>query len=1027
MITSGEEPKTGQEVFATPINHKKIRCVLILGSGAIKIGEAGEFDYSGSQAIKALKEEGIRTILVNPNIATIQTDPNFADAVYSVPVLPEYVEEVIKKELPDGIILGFGGQTALNCGVKLHQLGILDKYGVKVLGTNIRAIELADDRRLFKKTMDEHGIPVPKSEAVHSVEDALKAAEGLGYPAMIRVAYNLGGKGSGVARNPEELKKIVSKGLINSMIHQVLVEEYLGDWKQVEFEVVRDAADNCIAVAMLENVLGMRVHTGDNVVVAPSQTLTNHEYHSIRIAAFDVVRAMGIIGECNVQFAIDSKSEKWRVIEVNSRLSRSSALASKATGYPLAYIAAKLAIGYTLPELKNKVTGITTACFEPALDYIIVKMPRFNFSKFDRVERKLGTCMRSVGEVMAVGCCFEEAIQKAVRMLDVDRDGLVSDEMPLETLEERLQNPTDKIIFDITGALRAGWSPERVAELSKVDPWYIHKIKNIIELEKSIELNLESIRKGKELGFSDSRLAQLLNTTEEEIREFRKQNNIIPAVRQIDTLAAEWPAKTNYLYFTYGGSKLDIDLTSKLKALVLGAGTYRIGSSVEFDWCTMNTVFALKKYVEEVIVLNNNPETVSTDYDMSDKLYLDELSFERVMDLIELEKPHGVVVSVGGQIPNSLALRLARSGVRLLGTDARSIDKAEDRSKFSSLLDKLGISQPPWCTAHSVSEVKEFARIIGYPLLIRPSYVLSGRAMKVVYSDGELEQFLRKAQVKVGTSIVASKFIQGAREVEIDAVSDGENVFIGQIVEHIEDAGVHSGDACMVIPSFSISNEVKSIITEYTSAIAHELHIKGPFNIQFLVKDGKVSVIECNLRSSRSMPFVSKTIGVNLMKLAVKAMFDQDVPFALGLPQAWGVKVPQFSFSRLDGADPSTGVEMRSTGEVACFAEDPESAFYGAWVAAENLIKNNSVYINFNSDVGPVMSQFQKLGYNILDTEDIKDIGLALVSPDNGLYTIRRKAADFNIPLLTDLKTTNFLLKALREHGSVVFQLKQYN
>jgi len=859
-----------------------VRKVIVLGSGPIKIGEAAEFDYSGSQCLKALREEGIETVLVNPNIATIQTDPRLAGKVYLLPVTAEYVEEVIKKERPDGILLGFGGQTALNCGVQLAKRGILEKYDVKVLGTPIKAIEETEDRELFRRAMTRAGIPVPRSMSATSVEEALKISDELGFPVILRVAYTLGGKGSGVAHNRRELKEIVSRALAQSMITQVLVEEYIGKWKEVEYEVMRDSENNCLTVCNMENFDPMGVHTGDSIVVAPSQTLTNREYHLLRSASIKAVQSIGIIGECNIQWALHPRSEEYRAIEINARMSRSSALASKATGYPLAYIAAKLAIGYLLPELINKVTGITTACFEPALDYLVVKIPRWDLRKFRNVDPHLGPQMKSVGEVMAIGRTFEEALQKAVRMLDIGRMGVVGDDdepEPLESLLDALENPTDERLFKVAKAIKMGVPIEKIYELSGIDPWFLYKIRNIVEMEKRLKtLRLsdkeapEVIREAKRLGFSDAQIAKYLGVDEMEVRRFRKRFGIVPVVKQIDTLAAEWPAKTNYLYMTYSGDEDDIKFDShgKKKVIVLGAGVFRIGSSVEFDWSGVNTIWALKRRgIDEAIMVNYNPETVSTDYDISDKLYFEELTFERVLDIYEKEKPLGVIVSVGGQIPNNLALKLSRAKVRLLGTSSRSIDLAEDRSKFSALLDDLGIPQPEWSKLTTIEDAERFAENIGYPVLIRPSYVLSGYAMRVAYNSRELRDYLELAtKVSPEHPVVISKFIEGAKEVEVDGVSDGEDTLIGAIIEHVEQAGVHSGDAVMSIPPLTLSSKVIKKIEDYTRAIARALKIKGPFNIQYLVKNEEVSVIECNLRASRSLPYVSKTRGINLIEVA---------------------------------------------------------------------------------------------------------------------------------------------------------------
>ncbi|MCX8150364.1 MAG: carbamoyl-phosphate synthase (glutamine-hydrolyzing) large subunit [Candidatus Bathyarchaeota archaeon] len=1075
-----------------------IKKVLVLGSGAIKIGEAAEFDYSGSQCIKALREEGIETVLVNPNIATIQTDPRLSGKVYLLPVTPEYVEKVIQKEKPDGILLGFGGQTALNCGIELAKNGILEKYGVKVLGTSIESIENTSDRELFRQVMIKAGVPPLRSKSAHTVKDALAAATEIGYPVIVRVAYTLGGKGAGVAHNDNELKAIVTRGLVQSRITQVLVEEYVGHWKELEYEVMRDYNDNCLIICNMENIDPMGVHTGDSIVVAPSQTLTNREYHLMRSAALKAIRSLGIIGECNIQWALHPKSEEFRVIEVNSRLSRSSALASKVTGYPLAYIAAKLTIGYTLPELINKVTQVTTACFEPALDYITVKIPRWDLQKFKNADRHIGPQMRSVGEVMAIGRCLEEALQKAVRMLDIGKVGLVcnaddSEPEPPEKIKEVLANPTDERLFKIVKALKMGISIEEIYLLSGVDPFFLHKIQNIIDMEAQLRaLQLkestakEIIREAKRLGFSDEQIAICTGTSEPEVRQFRKTTGINPVIKQIDTLAAEWPAKTNYLYLTYGGTEDDIEpKRSNNKVLVLGSGVFRIGSSVEFDWCGVNTIWALKKYgVQEAIMVNYNPETVSTDYDISDKLYFEELTPERILDIYEKENPTGLIASVGGQIPNNLAMKLAHSGIKLLGTAAEDIDAAEDRSKFSELLDKLEIPQPPWSKLASIEGAKLFAEKIGYPVIVRPSYVLSGSAMRVAYDEAALDNFLKlAAKVSRDHPVVISKFVEGAKEVEADGVSDGETCLIGAIIEHVENAGVHSGDATMSIPPQTLSPEVTKKIEDATQKIVKALNIKGPYNIQYLVKDGEVNVIECNLRASRSMPFVSKTRGVNLIELATLAMLGKKFNQVLKtceLPpfRHVAVKVPQFSFMRLSGADPVLGVEMLSTGEVACLGENFADAFSKALQSAEFRMppKNGAVLITVGGDepkrrAVELARAFEEMGFTIYATkhtaEVIRNHGVkvtellkvkeANVNPNNILdylqehkidlvinmpmpnkrtnytevltdgYIIRRQAVEFNVPVIVNLELASTLVKVLKHNnGTTIRSLNDY-
>jgi len=1074
-----------------------IRKVLVLGSGAIKIGEAAEFDYSGSQCLKALREEGIETVLINPNIATIQTDPRLAGKVYLLPVTPEYVEKVIEKERPDGILLGFGGQTALNCGVQLAKKGILEKYNVKVLGTPVRAIEDTEDRELFRQAMIRTDIPIPRSKSATSVQEALEVAKEIGYPVIVRVAYILGGKGSGVAHNESELREIVNRALAQSMISQVLIEEYLGHWKEIEYEVMRDYANNCLTVCNMENIDPMGIHTGDSIVVAPSQTLTNREYHLLRLASIKVIQSLGIVGECNIQWALDPKSEEIRAIEVNARMSRSSALASKATGYPLAYIATKLAIGYMLPELINMVTGVTTACFEPALDYVVVKFPRWDLQKFRNVDRHIGPQMKSVGEVMAIGRCLDEALQKAVRMLDIGKIGLVcnpedDDYEPMETIKDALANPTDERLFKVVKAIKKDIPVEEIYQLSGIDPFFLHKIENIVNMEKKLRsLNLEdddaleTIKDAKRLGFSDEQIAICLKTDEITVRELRKKANIVPVVKQIDTLAAEWPAKTNYLYLTYGGDEDDIDFHSgKSKVMVLGAGVFRIGSSVEFDWCGVNTIWALKKNgVEEAIMVNYNPETVSTDYDMSDKLYFEELTLERILDIHEKENPLGVVASVGGQIPNNLALKLANSGVKLLGTSGQSIDCAEDRSKFSALLDQLGIPQPEWSRLTTTRDVKEFAEKIGYPVLIRPSYVLSGSAMRVAYAEDELENYLKLAtKVSREHPVVISKFIEKAKEVEVDGVSDGKDVLIGAIIEHIENAGVHSGDATMGIPTQTLPNSVLKTMEDYTYRIVKALEIKGPYNIQYLVKNGVTYVIECNLRASRSMPYVSKTRGVNLIELATLAILGKkfrDVRVSeLPSIRHVGVKVPQFSFMRLSGADPVLGVEMLSTGEVACLGENFADALSKALESADFKIPptGGSVLITVGGEelkkkVVPLGKALSKMGFKIYATEhtaetlrkagvnDVSvlhkvrevdknpnivdylqkgkiDLVINIPMPNNAgkysdilkdEYTIRRLAIEFNIPVVTNLELASVLTKVLEQRDRNKFTVRSLN
>ncbi len=953
-----------------------IRKILVLGSGAIKIGEAGEFDYSGAQAIKALREEGIQVVIVNPNIATIQTDTRFVDRVYFLPIRTEFLEKVIERERPDGILLSFGGQTALNAGMDLHEHGILEKYHVKVLGTGVAAIETCDDREKFRALMLKIGVPIPKSRGASSVPEAIQAAGGIGYPVMVRVAYTLGGQGSGVARDSDELAAIVSRGLASSRIGQVLIEEYLGKWKEIEYEVMRDSGDNCAIVCNMENFDPMGIHTGDSIVVAPSQTLTNREYHALRMVSFKIVRALGIIGECNLQFALDPDSEEFRVIELNSRLSRSSALASKATGYPIAYVAAKLGIGYSLAELQNKVTRATTADFEPALDYVTVKIPRWDFQKFRNVSRRIGTQMKSVGEVMAIGRKFEEALQKAVRMLDIGRE--LTEVGDLESDPEKIKHevtyPSDMRLFYIVKGLQAGISTAEIHAISGIEEWFLAKLDGIVRFEEdllSTGVSDDALRTAKRLGYSDSRLGRLLGRHEDQVRTLRKSLGIIPVTKQIDTLAAEWPAVTNYLYLTYNGTEDDISPGPNKKTVVLGSGCYRIGSSVEFDWCCVNMAWALKeKGGGEVIMINYNPETVSTDFDILDKLYFEELTLERVLDIVERESPDGVVVSVGGQIPNNIALKLAANGVRILGTRAEDIDRAEDRSKFSGVLDDLKIPQPPWSRLLSVEQAKKAALTLGYPVLIRPSYVLSGASMEVMNDESELEDYFRTGEVSLDRPVVMSKFFVDTREVDVDAVSDGENVFIGGIVEHVEEAGIHSGDATMSIPSITLSASTKETIRDYTRRIARRLRIRGAFNIQFLCKNGDVYVIECNVRASRSMPYVSKTVGVNLMNLAAGVLLGGTVPNEEAVPKTYSVKSPQFSFMRLEGADPVTSVDMVSTGEVACFGGSFNEAFLKSLLAAGFRLPKDSILLS----TGPPRTKERLLE----SVKKLRDMGFTL-------------------------------------------------
>jgi carbamoyl-phosphate synthase large subunit len=953
----------------------------------------------------------------------------------------ESVTKVIEQEAPDAILLGFGGQTALNCGIQLEDSGVLRKHGVRVLGTQVEGIRLTEDRDLFKQTMLGIGIPVPKSRAVYSLEEARAVVEELGYPVIIRVAFTLGGKGGGVARDARELEVIVEKGLNSSLTHQVLVEEYLGGWKQIEYEIMRDGADNSMIVCNMENMLGMRVHTGDNIVVAPSQTLTNSEYHMLRSASLKAGRRCGIVGECNIQFALDPASERYAAIEINARLSRSSALASKATGYPLAYIATKLALGYTLNELKNKVSGVTSALFEPSLDYLVVKMPRWDTDKFDGGVRRIDTSMKSIGEVMAVGRGFEEAIQKAVRMSNPRYDGVVrgGSVEGLPAAAARLERPTDTILFDLADALRAGLAVEDASAKSEVDRWYVEKLKNITDFHASLErlppgssLDAETLSEAKKLGFSDRQLGALLGTDEDRVRETRLSMGIRPATKVIDTLAAEWPAKTNYLYQTYDGAVDEAPATAKKKVIVLGAGPYRIGSSVEFDWGTMNMAWALKGCgIDEVVVVNCNPETVSTDFDMSDRLYFEELTVERILAIYEREKPLGMVLCVGGQTPNDLAVELERRGVKVLGTSSQSVEAAEDRSKFSALLDRLGIPQPAWGSFRSPSEAAVFCARVGYPVIVRPSHVLSGSAMRVLWDPSELETYVSKAvRMNPNYPVTVSQFLEGAREVEVDAVSDGTNTVIGAIMEHVQDAGIHSGDAIMSIPTVTITNASKEKIRAYTKSIARELRARGPLNVQFLVKGRSVYVIECNLRASRSLPFVCKSTGVNLIDLVAPAVLGGKLKRTTDVetPKRFAVKAPQFSFLQIDGADPRLGVEMRSTGEVACFGDTFPAALALAMAATGRKIptRGDRGVLLLEEQQGPdefadLAGEFDRMGVGIVTVSERDPAGAEAVLSEISqgrvsfllsfnansnreselLHRVRRKAVDLQVQVVT--------------------------
>ena len=944
---------------------ESIKKVLLLGSGALKIGEAGEFDYSGSQALKALREEGVKTVLINPNIATVQTSEGVADQIYFLPVQPYFVERVIEKERPDGILLSFGGQTALNCGVELYQSGVLKKYNVKVLGTPVQAIMDTEDRELFVEKLNEINVKTISSEACENIEQVRKAAATLGYPVIIRAAYALGGLGSGFANNEGELNKLSEKAF--SFSPQVLVEKSLKGWKEIEYEVVRDRYDNCITVCNMENFDPLGIHTGESIVIAPSQTLTNSEYHKLRALSIKIIRHIGIVGECNVQYAFDPVSEDYRVIEVNARLSRSSALASKATGYPLAFVAAKLGMGYGLFELKNSVTKTTSAFFEPALDYVVCKIPRWDLSKFRGVDKELGSSMKSVGEVMAIGRNFEEAIQKGLRMIGQGMHGFVENkELEIPDIDAALREPTDKRVFVISKAMHKGYTVDQIHELTKIDKWFLEKLKHIIDIDEQLKtvnantLDKELLRTAKVYGFTDFQVARAIGLEGEMgnmhkatmvVRRLRKNYGILPVVKQIDTLAAEYPAQTNYLYVTYAGVTSDIQFTNdKRSVIVLGSGAYRIGSSVEFDWCGVQALNTIRREGYRSIMINYNPETVSTDYDMCDRLYFDELTFERVLDIIEMENPHGVVVSTGGQIPNNLAMWLDAENVPILGTSAKDIDNAEDRAKFSAMLTERGINQPEWSALTSMEDIGKFVDRVGFPVLVRPSYVLSGAAMNVCSNEDELKKFLQlAANVSVDHPVVVSKFIEHAKEIEMDAVAKNGEILAYAISEHIEFAGVHSGDATILFPPQKLYVETVRRIKRVSKEIAAALHINGPFNIQFMARDNDILVIECNLRASRSFPFVSKVLKLNLIELATKVMLGLNVEkpnknlFDLDYV---GIKASQFSFNRLQKADPVLGVDMSSTGEVGCLGDDTNQALLNAMLSVGHRIPKHTVLLS---------------------------------------------------------------------------------
>ena len=1058
------------------MKENNIKKVLLLGSGALKIGEAGEFDYSGSQALKALKEEGIETILINPNIATVQTSEGVADQIYFLPVTPYFVEKVIRKERPEGIMLAFGGQTALNCGVALYREGILEKYNVKVLGTPVQAIIDTEDRELFVDKLNEIDVKTIKSEAEENAEDARRAARELGYPVIVRAAYALGGLGSGFCDNEEELDLLVEKAF--SFSPQVLVEKSLRGWKEVEYEVVRDRFDNCITVCNMENFDPLGIHTGESIVIAPSQTLTNKEYHKLRELAIRIIRHIGIVGECNVQYAFDPESEDYRVIEVNARLSRSSALASKATGYPLAFVAAKLGLGYGLFDLKNSVTKTTSAFFEPALDYVVCKIPRWDLGKFHGVDKELGSSMKSVGEVMAIGRTFEEAIQKGLRMIGQGMHGFVENkELVIPDIDKALHEPTDKRIFVISKAFRAGYTIDQVHELTKIDKWFLQKLMNIMNTSEELhqwgnnhkqiaDLPADLLKQAKRQGFSDFQIARAIGYEGDMedgslyVRNYRKSLGIVPVVKQIDTLAAEYPAQTNYLYLTYSGTANDVTYLGDHRSIVvLGSGAYRIGSSVEFDWCGVQALNTIRKEGWRSVMINYNPETVSTDYDMCDRLYFDELTFERVMDVLELENPYGVIVSTGGQIPNNLALRLDAQNIHILGTSAQSIDNAEDRDKFSAMLDRIGVDQPEWRALTSLEDINSFVDKVGFPVLVRPSYVLSGAAMNVCSNQEELERFLQlAANVSKKHPVVVSQFIEHAKEVEMDAVAQNGEIIAYAISEHIEFAGVHSGDATIQFPPQKLYVETVRRIKRISREIAKALNISGPFNIQYLAKDNDIKVIECNLRASRSFPFVSKVLKINFIELATKVM--------LGLPvekpeknlfelDYVGIKASQFSFNRLQKADPVLGVDMASTGEVGCIGSDTSCAVLKAMLSVGYRIPKKKILLSTGTpkqkvDMLEAARMLQKKGYDIFATGGSskfltengventrvywpseeghpqalemlhkKEIDMVVNIPknltagelDNG-YKIRRAAIDLNIPLITNARLASAFINA---------------
>lgn len=1067
------------------IKKGKPKKVLILGSGALQIGQAGEFDYSGSQAIKALKEDGISSVLINPNIATIQTSENFADKVYFLPIKPDFVERIIEKEQPDSILLQFGGQTALNVGVTLYETGILKKHNIKVLGTPVESIQNTEDRKLFSQKCSEVDLKVALSKTAGSVDEAVAAAEEIGFPVMVRIAYALGGLGSGIVNDKEELIDKARRAF--SFTNQILIEESLYGWKEVEYEIVRDRYNNCITICSMENVDPMGIHTGDSVVIAPVQTLSAQENFKLRSIGIKLIRHLGVIGECNIQYALDPNSDDYRIIEVNARLSRSSALASKATGYPLAFIAAKLALGYALNEVENIITRETSAFFEPALDYVALKFPRWDLQKFRQVSTLLGSEMKSVGEVMSLGRSFEEVLQKAIRMLDVGKPGFVGSDFPFDDLDKELSNPTDKRIFAVAAALKSGYSVDQIHELTKITPWFLYKMKNIVDTEALLQkkkidkIDFDLMKQAKQHGFSDLQIANLTGSDEFEVRAYRKNLNIVPVVKQIDTLAAEYPAQTNYLYMTYHGEDDDIPhgevnqhAGKAEQIIVLGGGAYRIGSSVEFDWCCVNGVMALNKIGYSSIMINCNPETVSTDYDICDKLYFEQLTLERVLDICDRENPKGVIVSLGGQVPNNLAMKLHKAGIKILGTSPERIDNAESRHKFSKILDDIDVDQPEWIEVTTLEEAEKFAEKVGYPVLIRPSYVLSGAAMSIVLTKDELDEYLKKAtELNKEHPVVISKFITDAREIEVDAVANKGELFCYAISEHVENAGVHSGDATIVLPPQRTYLETMRRVKMITKEIAKALEISGPFNMQFIAKDNEVKVIECNLRASRSFPFVSKVLKINFIEIATKLMLGEkvsridkssfDVDYV-------GVKAPQFSFTRLKGSDPVVGVEMASTGEVACLGDDFNEAFLKSFISTGFKFPSKGVMLSTGTmkDKADFLESARKLanrGLKMYATKGTSDFlkksgieaeivywplektepnvitymsegkfDLVINIPKNvekfeldNDYIIRRKAIDLNINLITNIQVANRFVKAIHKLNREDLKIKSWD